>query len=508
MVRAAPLHQLAFAASLSVSACKAGCVAASAPFSSAADLQQSMLRGKITSEQLVRRALETIDGQDFLNAFISLNRQGALVRARRLDELRRRGEILGPLHGIPVAVKDNIHVSGLPNTAGTPLLEAVVPSEDAPAVARLKAAGAIVVGKTNMHELAFGITSANAAYGAVGNAHDPRFIAGGSSGGSAVAVASGMAVAGLGTDTGGSSRIPAALNGIVGFRPTGGRYPVAGLTRISSTRDTIGPMTLTVGDAALLDGILAGEDRALPDIDLAGLRIGLPRRHFHDNLEPGVGESIKRLLVRLSQAGVELVHADLDGIAPLNQRTGFPIVLHEARSLLSEYLAVHMPGQSLPALVAAVASPDVRELLGQVERREISDSEYRQAMEHARPLLKRLYADYFEAHRVEAILFPTTPLTARPIGDSSGLVELNGESVPAFATYIRNTDPGSNANLPGLTIPLPVPDGSLPMGVEIDGPEGSDRRLLAIGTAIERLLQRPAGGVDAPTSEQGDNREQ
>ena len=464
------------------------------PLPSIADLRQSMARGELSSEQVVLRALEAAERQGLLNAFVSLDRQGALDRARRLDELRLDGEIPGPLHGIPIAVKDNIHASGLPNTAGTPLLECFVPAEDAPAVARLKAAGAIVVGKTNMHELAFGITSANGAFGTVRNARHHGFIAGGSSGGTAVAVASGMAVAGLGTDTGGSSRIPAALNGIVGFRPTGGRYPSAGITRISSTRDTIGPMARTVADVAVLDGVMAAETRALPDIGLRGLRIGVPRGYFYDNLQPEVRIPVERLLARLGEAGVELVRADLVGIGRLNGETGFPIVLFEARTLLNEYLAAHLPGHSLQTLVDSVSSPDVRDLMGDVLRGEISESAYRRAREHRRPQLQRLYADYFEKHEVEAILFPTTPLTARPIEETSRVVELNGEKVPTFATYIRNTDPGSNANVPGLSIPLAVPDGGLPVGVEIDGPEGSDRRLLAIGAAIERLLQRTGGG--------------
>ena len=494
MVSVSPGQRLARAALLSASAWKVGYQSALAPPAAIADLQRSMTRGELSSEQLVRRGLEAADRQDFLNAFISLDSQGALDRARRLDELRLGGEVLGPLHGIPVVAKDNIHVSGLPNTAGTPLLKSFVPMDDAPAVARLRAAGAIVLGKTNMHELAFGITSGNEAFGAVGNAYDRDLIAGGSSGGTAVAIATGMAVAGLGTDTGGSSRIPAALNGIVGFRPTGGRYPSLGITRISSTRDTVGPMARTVGDVALLDRILAGESGTLPDVDLHGLRIGIPRGYFYDDLQVEVRMPVESLLDRLIEAGVEPVHADLAGIGRLNGETGFPIVLFEARSLLSEYLAAHLPGQSLEALVDSVSSADVRNLMGDVLRGEVSEIAYRRAREHYRPQLQRLYADYFGKHKVEAILFPTTPLTARPIGETPDVVELNGDSVPAFATYIRNTDPGSNANIPGLSIPLPVPHGSLPVGVEIDGPEGSDRRLLAIGAAIERLLQRNSAG--------------
>ncbi len=447
-----------------------------------------MRRGEASSEQLILRALDAVERHALLNAFITVDRQGALNRARQMDELRGRGELAGPLHGIPLAVKDNIHVSGLPNTAGTPLLKSFVPSGDAPTVALLKAAGAIVIGKTNMHELAFGITSRNAAFGAVGNACRPGFIAGGSSGGTAVAVALRMAFAGLGTDTGGSCRIPAALNGIVGFRPTAGRYPAGGITRISSTRDTVGPMGRNVGDAALLDGIMAGDGSALPHIDLHGIRIGIPKQHFHENLQPEVGDAIEDVLVRLGKAGVKLVGADLVGIGGLNGEISLPIVQFEARSLLSQYLGAHAPGKSLRLLADSAASPDVRDLMDGVVGKAISESEYRRARHCLRPQLKRLYADCFAKHRIQALLFPTTPLTARPIGETAATVALNGESVPTFATYIRNTDPGSNANVPGLSIPLAA-QGGLPVGLEIDGPEGGDRNLLAIGAAIERLLQ-------------------
>lgn len=448
-----------------------------------------MRHGRISSEQLVGEALSAIARRKFLNAYISVDTQGALERARRLDRRRDRGDRLGPLHGIPIAVKDNIHVAGLPNTAGTPLLGAFIPPADAPAVARLTAAGAVVLGKTNMHELAYGITSDNAAYGTVRNAVDQDFIAGGSSGGTAVAIASGLAIAGLGTDTGGSSRIPAALNGVAGFRPTGGRYPSAGLMRISHTRDTVGPMARTVADLALLDRLLAGSGEPLAAIDLRGIRLGVPLEHFYENLEPAVGNAMQALLARLASAGAELVHADLSNVGKLNENTGFPIVMFESGPLLSNYLARYLPTVSLREFADSIASPDVRDIIAGVVSEEVSEATYRQAIEHYRPALRDAYATYFRTHRVEAMVFPTTPLTARRIGETSASVELNGKSVPTFATYIRNTDPGSNANVPGLSIPLAMAEGSMPAGVEVDGPEGSDRRLLAIGAAIERLLQ-------------------
>ncbi len=451
--------------------------------------QQGMAEGTTSSEQLTATALEEIERQSHLNAFISVDAEGALAQARRLDEQRSQGQVPGPLHGIPIAVKDNIHVAGMPNTAGTPLLASFVPDEDAPVVARLKTAGAIVVGKTNLHELAFGITSMNAAFGAVGNACDPDFIPGGSSGGTAVAVAAGMAVAGLGTDTGGSSRIPAALNGIVGFRPTVGRYPAGGLTLISSTRDTVGPMARSVTDVALLDAVMADDSTDLPEIDLGGIRLGVPRDYFYDDLEPLVVERIETLFSFLRDAGVILVEEDIVDIAALNQAARMPIVPFEAPLLLRDYLAEFVPGQTLDALADSIASPDVRTMFAGVISGAVSESDYRQAIDVDRPRLQEAYANYFAEHRVEAILFPTTPLTARRIADIGETVELNGEQVPTFGTYVRNTDPGSNAGIPGLSIPLPAAVDEMPAGVEIDGPEGSDRRLLAIGAAIHSLVR-------------------
>ena len=453
-------------------------------------LQRQMTSGQITSQMLVEQSLKAIaDGAAF-NAFITIDAEGARLRARELDELREQGEILGPLHGIPVAVKDNIHVAGIPNTAGTAALKDFIPSRDAGVVQRLKAAGAIVIGKNNMHELAFGITSNNYTFGAVGNAYDAKYIPGGSSGGTAVAIASGMVPVGLGTDTGGSSRIPAALNGLAGFRPSTGRYPADGLTRISQTRDTVGPMAHTVADIALLDSVLSGEPISNTDIDLATLRLGVPRGYFYQNLEPAVAQRAQEVLVALQQAGVTLIEADMPDIAQHNERVGFPLVLFEAKPLLEAYVAANLPGKTLDDLIAEISSPDVIEVMTSIANGVIPETLYQEALEKHRPLMQQAYREYFREHSVDAIIFPTMPLTARPIEGSLEAVELNGEMVPTFPTYIRNTDPASNAGIPGLTIPAGVAENGMPIGIEIDGPENSDQRLLAIGAAIEELLAR------------------
>ena len=459
---------------------------------SAVEAAARIRAGTLKSEDLVRALIDVIERKRDLNAFITFDRDRALASARKADALAARKSFAGVLHGVPIVVKDNIHVAGVPSSAGTPALKAFVPTRNAPVAEKLIRAGAIVLGKTNMHELAFGITSNNAAFGPARNAYDPSRIAGGSSGGTGNAIAARMAAAGLGSDTGGSVRIPAALNGISGLRPTLGRYSQEGITPIAHTRDTAGPMAREVADLVLLDTIITGaRDKVVPAA-LSGLRVGVPRAMFWKNLDPETERLATAALDRLRGAGAEVVEVDMPGLAELNGKVSFPVALYEANVDLTRYLKRYRIPLDIKGLAERIASPDVKGLFASAivpgAKDAIPEKVYRDALA-TRPALQRLYAETFKTHGIAALVFPTTPLPAAPVGDDQ-TTKLNGADVPTFFTFIQNTDPGSNAGLPGLTVPIGRTAAGLPVGLGLDGPAGSDRRLLGIGLALEALFGR------------------
>ena len=237
------------------------------------------------------------------------------------------------------------------------------------------------MGKSNMHELAFGGTSINHAYKPVGNARNAEYIAGGSSGGTAAAIAAGFVRAGLGTDTGGSNRVPAALNGIVGFRPTTGRYPNDGTLLISSTNDTIAPMGLNVADVALLDAVLSEEEPVLHNVDLSSLKLGVPRGYFYDNLDPEVAKVMDNVLAKFLAAGVTLVEKDIPDVGELNKKVCFPVVMYECGQLIPQYLQKNNISITMAELHDKIASPDVKKVIGQVVDGVMTESVYREALE-------------------------------------------------------------------------------------------------------------------------------
>jgi mandelamide amidase len=430
-----------------------------------------------TVEQAIEQARETAE----LGAFIAL-----------ADPELSRGTTDGELGGVPIAVKDNLDTADFPTTGGTPALKASRPGRDHPAVARLRAAGAVVVGKTNLHELALGITSNNAGFGPVRNPHDPKRSAGGSSGGSAVAVAAGVVPYALGTDTGGSMRIPAAHCGVVGLRPTVGRWGTEQAVPISHTRDTPGGYAATVAGVSLLDRLVTGEEAAPALAGPQALRLGVPRAGFYAGLHPDVAASVERALAALSDAGAQLVEMEVTSAHELDGQCGLAIVFYELLRDLPAYLAT-LPGPerelTYADVVEQVASPDVRAAMEAAQDQPVSDEDYRGCLE-LREQLRQAYAAALrpaEGSRLDAVVYPTVPLPAPPLGDDL-MTELNGESVPVFTTTIQNTGPGSTAGMPAISLPAaPAPNG-LPIGLSLEALPGDDVHLLAVAEVVERVL--------------------
>lgn len=504
------------ASSLLLAAALAGCATSprldgqAALDLSATDAVSALRSGRLSATEYVNAALARAKANKDLNAIVSMDAEGARKAAQAIDAKRAQGLPLPPLAGLPIIVKDNINTRDLPTTGGTLALAGNRPAANAPTVQKLLDAGAIMIGKANMHELAFGITSTNATRfpadsglsgGPVRNPYDKTLIPGGSSGGTAAAIAARIVPAGLGTDTGGSTRVPAALTGIAGFRPSVGdggsqrRYhdPNA-VVPISHTRDTVGPMARTVADIALLDAAIHGEPLLQP-LSLKGVRIGVPAQ-FWAGLSTEAAPALAAAKARLAAAGAVLVDMDMEPLFALNAKISFTIALHEPIDDIPAYLnASGSPIRTVKELADQIASKDVQGAFGAIQG-DVFGAQYAEAMKVHRPALQAYYAKAFADHRVDALLFPTTPSAAVPADEvnGSGKMMLNGVAVDTFGTMIRNTDPGSNAGIPGLSIPAGMTAAGLPVGLEIDGPLGSDRKLLALGMAIEKVM----GPVAAP----------
>jgi indoleacetamide hydrolase len=394
----------------------------------------------------------------------------------------------GLLSHLLLAVKDNIDVAGMPTTAASPALQGHRPKHHASAISLLLNAGASVIAKANMHELSLGITSNNKAYGSVRNPYNPECIPGGSSGGTAAAVAARAVPAGIGSDTGGSLRIPAALCGVVGFRPTTGRWPSDGAVSISKTRDTLGPIALTVSDCALLDAVVCEVSEFLANVSLTGLRIGVPRRGFWENLEPETALAAQSVLAKLTAAGVQLVECDVGINMDECTHAGMLVALGEMVESLRTYHAAHKLAFDPAAFGRQIASPDVSGIFNSLLGKDApSKEDYNDALTVQRPKYSQAYARCFSTHNIDALIFPTTPRPAALIGEDD-TVMLNGQAVPTFLTFTRNVGPGSLVGLPGISVPMGQTKSGLPLGIALDGPAGTDRRLLAIALAIETLL--------------------
>jgi mandelamide amidase len=418
--------------------------------------------GEIKAEALAAALLQRAKALQGLNAFVSLDESTVLGAARAADLHRASGKELGPLHGVPIALKDNINTAAFPTTAGTPALRRHRPKANAPVAQALVDAGAIVFGKTGLH------------------------------GGSGAAVGARMVPASIGSDTGGSVRVPAAFCGVFGFRPTVLRWPQAGIVPISATRDTAGPLARNAADLVAIDAVVAHENPALAAASLRGLRIGIPRSYFWEDLDPETARICEAALDTLRHAGAVLVEADLSGIQAIDEAVSFTVALYETKRDLDRYLEKEGLSQRFADIVAEVSSPDVKGVLATLldPATAVPEQAYQDAIAIHRPRLTELYRGYFEAQKVSAVAFPTTPLPAPLIGEDE-TVRLNGRDVPTFLTVIRNTDPGSNAGIPGITVPVGVTSGGLPIGLAFDAPSGRDRDLLGLALAVEKLFPVP-----------------
>ncbi|MCW3053624.1 MAG: indoleacetamide hydrolase [Chthonomonadales bacterium] len=466
----------------------------------ASEALDRMDRGRLSSLEYVNTLLNRADHLQGLNVFISRReREDVLTEAFWSDVRRFLGFRCGRLEGLPIIVKDNIDSADLPTTAGTPALFSNRPARNAAVLDRLLAEGAILIGKANMHELAFGTTCNNPATGAVHNPYDVTKIPGGSSGGTAAAIAARIVPFGLGTDTAGSVRVPSALSGTYGFHPSAGRYSRDGIVLISNTQDRVGTMARSVNDLVLLDRVLSDQGSHIPAVPLRGLRLGVDRANFVSNVDPSVSVLFEAALVKLQKRGVTVV--DISIMPPTDfQNTinalRFSVGFYEAPINLARYLQGVQPPLTVQQVANQIASPDVRGIffnfLVPGAPLAVSPQTY-QAGLAARANLRSAYATAVQNQRLDGVIFPTTLLPARPIGQDV-TVDLNGRQFPTTLIYSQNVVPGSYAGLAGLSLPIGLTDTGLPVGLELDGLEGSDEAVLGIGLSLEKVF----GHLPAP----------
>ncbi len=450
------------------------------------ELASLLSPGEVSAIEIANALIDEVRKFPDANAFVDFDAEAVRAEAENSDRLRLSGGPIGPLHGVPVAFKDNINVKGYTTTAGTAGLRHFRPRDDAPVTARLRQAGAIVFGKNNMHELAYGTTTNNALFGAAKNPFDPDRVCGGSSGGSACAVAHRMVPASIGTDTGGSVRIPASFCGLWGYRPSPGRWPTSGIVPISSTRDTPGPIARSAFDLTLLDSVVVGYEPASEARAIRGLRIGIPDAFFWDLADPKVERPCRDALGRLGAAGAVLLRIDAGRLLAHHAASTNVIAFYEGRATLEQFLDTHDVGQTYETLARAVAAQDVRSILLDQLGNEMPAvrKRYREAIDVHRPALQDEYRNLFAQNALDVIAFPTALITPPRIGDEASVI-LNGVEQPLFPTTIHNTDVGSNAGLPGITIPVGLSDDGLPVGLAFDAAAGADRLLLDIAMSLE-----------------------
>jgi len=443
--------------------------------SSIAALAPRVASGEVSAVRLVEECLDRIARENGrLNAFITVLEHQARADAVRADEDIAAGRYRGPLHGIPLSLKDLIDCAGVPTTAASRVLEGYVAANDAPVVARLREAGAIILGKCNLHEFAFGTTSEDSAFGAVHNPWDTIRSAGGSSGGSAAAVVAGMGFASVGTDTGGSIRIPAAVCGCVGLKPTFGELPCDGIIPLSRSLDHVGPITRTVDDAWLVYQAMAGNPRPAPLArrPAGSLTLGLLRPYFLDVLAEEVAGQFGSELSRLGEAGARLI----DRAIPHASDTA-TIYLHLQ---LPEASAYHAP--ALERCPDAY-TPPVRQRLEM--GRFVLAEDYVRAATGAGVLRAEVDA---ALDGIDALVLPTVPITAQPIGSS--VLTLSGRGYPVRSMMLRLTQLFDITGHPAISLPSGHSRGNLPIGIQLVGHRGRTTELLQAAAAVEALIAR------------------
>lgn len=456
----------------------------------ATEAVEAMKRGDFTPLDYANVLLDQAEKLEYLNAFIYLNPDEVRAAAEAATRKLKSGEPVGALIGLPLLVKDSVDTAGIPTTAGTPSVGHNIPAENAPFLQALLDEGAYVFGKTNLAEVSLHSFGANDFYGIALNPYDTTRVPGGSSSGTAVAVSARIAPLGIGEDTGGSIRIPAAMTGITGFRPTAGRYSNTGIFPLAPHRDTPGPMARNIEDLILVDSVVTGSPMQLPAAELDGLRLGVPPSAWNV-IDPAVDDVIQEALAHLEQQGAVLVRKDILGIYDLVADNFFSDVFCSMFDSINAYLAEHALGFDFYYLVENVVTPEVAALVNLAYPGVISQDSCDRSLTSTRTTLQGMLADYFAQHDVEAILVPTVVFAAPPIGTQT--IIINGTEFDAVSLAIRNMEPAAFAGLPSLSIPVGMThDKGLPVGLLIDGPVGEDRRILAIGKAIEEIIPEVA----------------
>ena len=464
------------------------------PDLSAVDAVAAMRNGDLKAEDYARALLNRADALQSLNAFRTLDPERVLEAARVADRKRASGVKLGTLHGLPLPVKDSVNTKDLPTSNGTRALKDFRPKEDAAILKPLFAQGAILMGKTNIHELSYGHTTNNLAFGPTRNPYDTSRVPGGSSGGSAAAVAAHMAPLAVAEDTFGSIRVPASFCGIAGLRPSVGRYPGAGLMPITPRWDTGGPLARTVADLILFDSVVTGDKSPVIAKSLRGVGIGLAD-YFLTEVHPEVARVTEEAIRKLRFAGARLVRADVSKEIRVGTDLTRTVHLYETAANMTAFLATHKAGITFEELVFQ-ASPDIQSLFRDRivpgAPNPVSKNQYDAALAQLVQLragIRRYFAD----HDVDVLAFPAVRMPPSLIGEDKE-IEILGQKVPIRAAMGRNLAQGSCAGLPCLVLPAGLSSTGLPIGFEFDALPGQDRNLLALGLSLERAL----GPIPAP----------